>query len=557
MASPLRAYALVSGNLVSFNLATPGVPLSNIPITGLIAGQTLVGIDFRATDGQLYTLGVNAATDTASLYTLALQTGVATLVGSLTGLGGDLPAGGYGFDFNPAVDRIRVTTQIGGTTGGLNFRINPDSLAVVNDTQIHGSATGVSGAAYTFASSTTLFALDAVSNSLMLQGGIGGTPSPNGGVETLIGALGINFTDVNGFDIAPGASATGFGFALLTEGAFTGLYSVNLATGATTLIGPFLGGTNTASGFAIDFIHTDVSKNDFNGDGMSDILWRHESGGLLSWELNGGTIIETHFLGSVDNSYRVDEIADFDGNGTADILWRHDSGFVITWDINHTQTGYHAIGSTNPADEIVGTGDFNGDGKFELLWRNADTGVVSWQLNTGPFIDTDLNGDEIAFTRSYLPVTSDWTMVGTGDVNGDGNSDIFWRHDSGQLVSWEVDDGAIIGYNDYGHVPLDYEFIDTGDFNGDGKSGDVLWRHVSGQVVTWELDGGTLIGYHDFGIVTSDYKIEETGDYNGDGMSDILWRHDSGLPIIWELDSGAIIGYHALPTVDPAWQVQP
>ena len=39
---------------------------------------------------------------------------------------------------------------------------------------------------------------------------------------------------------------------------------------------------------------------------------------------------------------------DFDGNGTADILWRHDSGFVITWDINHTQTGYHAIAPTNP-----------------------------------------------------------------------------------------------------------------------------------------------------------------------------------------------------------------
>ncbi len=143
-------------------------------------------------------------------------------------------------------------------------------------------------------------------------------------------------------------------------------------------------------------VRTSVNTNDFNGDGKSDILWRHESGPLLTWEVDGGTIFETHFLGGVDNSYSVDAVADFDGNGTADVLWRHDSGFVITWDINHTQTGYHAIGPSNPADVIDGTGDFNGDGKAELLWRNADTGVVTWQLNTGPFVDTDLNGDEIA-----------------------------------------------------------------------------------------------------------------------------------------------------------------
>ena len=103
---------------------------------------------------------------------------------------------------------------------------------------------------------------------------------------------------------------------------------------------------------------------------------------------------------------------DFDGNGTADVLWRHDLELIITWDINHGDiTGYHAIGPTNPADEIVGTGDFNGDGHAELLWRNADTGAVTWQLNTGLFVDTDQNGDEIAFTRDYRPVTSDWKVA--------------------------------------------------------------------------------------------------------------------------------------------------
>src|SRR5205085_8243206 len=97
----------------------------------------------------------------------------------------DLPAAsaGYGFDFNPTVDRIRVTT---GT--GLNFRINPSTGAAVDadatntgtqtDPNINGlptGSTGVTGAAYTnsFAQSgttaTTLYTLDADSNMLFIQ----------------------------------------------------------------------------------------------------------------------------------------------------------------------------------------------------------------------------------------------------------------------------------------------------------------------------------------------------------------------------------------------------
>jgi Domain of unknown function (DUF4394) len=116
-----HAYALTDANaLVSFNPAAPAVG-TPIPVTGLFAGQTLVGIDVRPANGGLYALGVDAAADTATLYTISPLTGVATIVGTIdfTALAVDLPGSGYGFDFNPVVDRIRVTTDT-----GLNFRIN-------------------------------------------------------------------------------------------------------------------------------------------------------------------------------------------------------------------------------------------------------------------------------------------------------------------------------------------------------------------------------------------------------------------------------------------------
>jgi Domain of unknown function (DUF4394) len=156
------AYALSGSTLVSFNPAAPAVG-TFIPVTGLTAGQTLVGIDFRPANGLLYGLGVNAATDAATLYTISVLTGVATIVGSFNSpVVIDFPASAdYGFDFNPAVDRIRVTTDT-----GLNFRINPNngSLAAL-DPMITPAGSEISGVAYTNNETnnsgvTTLYTLD-------------------------------------------------------------------------------------------------------------------------------------------------------------------------------------------------------------------------------------------------------------------------------------------------------------------------------------------------------------------------------------------------------------
>src|SRR5690606_10720728 len=102
-------------------------------------------IDFRPQTGQLYALGVNDMADNATVYVIDPQSGGATVVGSeglvrfvtTTGATVDLPPAsvGYGFDFNPTVDRIRVVTAT-----GLNLRINP-----ITGEPVDGNATAGDG----------------------------------------------------------------------------------------------------------------------------------------------------------------------------------------------------------------------------------------------------------------------------------------------------------------------------------------------------------------------------------------------------------------------------
>jgi Domain of unknown function (DUF4394) len=337
MAILSHAYALSNANtLVSFNPATPSVGTS-IPVSGLISGQILVGIDVRPTNGVLYGLGVNATGDGATLYTISPVTGVATIVGTsvpVPGLG--LPDSSYWFDFNPVVDVIRVTTAT-----GLNFRINPNNGSLAGkDVNIVGGL--ISGAAYTDneTNATTLYTLDALSDQLMIQGGINGIPSPNGGVQTAVGLVGVDFSALNGFDIPPGVDTpSGSGLALLTtlNSGTTQLYSIDLATGAGTLIGDFLNGITPANGLAILNV---PSGADFNVDGRGDILFRHDSGQLYLWEMNGLQIIGE---GSpphapVTSDWHLQGVADFNGDFSSDFLWRQDgSGQVYLWEMNGQQ----------------------------------------------------------------------------------------------------------------------------------------------------------------------------------------------------------------------------
>ena len=94
----------------------------------------------------------------------------------------------------------------------------------------------------------------------------------------------------------------------------------------------------TQSGPQIDItMPAAVVPNDFNGDGMSDMLWRNSNGTLAEWFMDGSAISSSAtptYQGSAVSpaaSWSVAGIGDFNGDGDADILWRNSNGSLAEW----------------------------------------------------------------------------------------------------------------------------------------------------------------------------------------------------------------------------------
>ena len=209
--------ALAGGvQLDKLSTSNGGTVLKSVTLTGLVAGERILGIDFRPANGMLYGVG-----STNQIYVINQETGVSTKVGnSFTAV---LNSTNVGFDFNPVVDRIRIVTD-----NGQNLRINPNTGAVA---AVDGSINGAPGAkiaavAYSNsvagATSTNLYDVDPATDKLYRQ------DPPNAGTLVLIGSLRLDISGEGGFDISPNGRS---GLGIFQVGGKTTLFSVDLYSG--------------------------------------------------------------------------------------------------------------------------------------------------------------------------------------------------------------------------------------------------------------------------------------------------------------------------------------
>lgn len=227
--------------LISFNAGQPQRVQKRIAVTGLAAGDTLIGMDYRVAKGVLFALSRKGV-----LYTLDTASGMLKAV-SASPTSTPLEGDAFGVDFNPVADRVRVVSNT-----GQNLRLHPDTGAVAARDPMVAYAPGdvqatsspaIVAAAYTYNKSddklTTNYALDRRSGMLVTQGTVEGvTPavSPNTGQLQTVGPLGLGaFLDAS-FDIAD-VSGAAFAAIKLQAQSPTRLYLLNLLSGKAELLG--------------------------------------------------------------------------------------------------------------------------------------------------------------------------------------------------------------------------------------------------------------------------------------------------------------------------------
>lgn len=248
-ASPAQALPLVgltsANELARFDTGNIAAA-TRVPITGLAAGDRFVAIDLRPGNNRIY--GVTLSNQ---LYTLDEFSGAATFVAALS-----VPivsaSLGYGMDFNPVADFSGATSLRFVSSAGGNFAINANTGVVGN--VANTIAPGFSAVAYTNSvplpagapPSTALYYIDSVNDVLARAPGAFNTPT-----ITTVGPLGLDVLRASGFEI----TGDGQAFAALNLDAgpalATGLYRIDLGTGAAALVGEFNG---TLSGLTVSAV---------------------------------------------------------------------------------------------------------------------------------------------------------------------------------------------------------------------------------------------------------------------------------------------------------------
>jgi hypothetical protein len=318
---------------------------------------------------------------------------------------------------------------------------------------------------------------------------------------------------------------------------------------------------------------------DFTGDGNLDIVWRNTlTGTNVLWQMNDLAFVSASNLPTItDLNWSVSGMSDqprikkddFDGNGFADVVWRNTStGENSLW----LMTAANALGGAATLPTVAGSnwriqavGDINRDNLPDIIWRDTTGGSnIAWLMN----------GSTRVATVNLPSVPAPWQIVGLADANADGTNDLYWRNSTtGENVAWLLDgtpgDSAVVS----GTLSFPSVVGDTWVLQGVAKVDtdqypDLVWRNtstgnsVSGINVVWLMTSNQIRRSVDMPAITDqNWQIGKVSDMNDDGYADLLWRNSvTGDNSIWLLDpndNDLYTGFLAFPRVsDLNWKIE-
>ena len=236
--SAVDLVGLTAGNqLVHFSSSTPNAITTVGPITGVASGQTLVAIDFRPANDQLYGLAVGGGT--GQLYTIDPTTGVATACRRRSRCcprTRAMASASIRSTTWPASSVITAKTCVSVPLPACSLPLMvAHATLCLRRRRLQQQCAG--------AAQTTLYSYDFTNNDLVTIGSVSGSPnSPNGGQVSTVGPSGVTASSGTAADLGFDIGGDGIGYLNLVAGGASGLYTANLSTGMLSLIGNFAAG---------------------------------------------------------------------------------------------------------------------------------------------------------------------------------------------------------------------------------------------------------------------------------------------------------------------------
>jgi hypothetical protein len=208
------------------------------------------------------------------------------------------------------------------------------------------------------------------------------------------------------------------------------------------------------------------------------------------------------------------------------------------------------LGFLNPSNpgtgwKVAATGELNGDGDTDIIFQNSTSGdLVYWLMN-------GLNETSFSFVTPKNPGTG-WQLVGTGDFNRDGYTDLLFQNSStGDLYEWNLSGGTMVsgGFITPSNPGTGWKVVAVGDLNGDGQP-DILFQHnTSGNLYVFFMHGTTMFagGFVNPANPGTGWVVSALTDMDGDGQKDIVFQNsNTGQIAYWSMD-GATMIYTGFP----------
>jgi hypothetical protein len=325
---------------------------------------------------------------------------------------------------------------------------------------------------------------------------------------------------------------------------------------------------------------------DFDSDGVSDMVLQSSKNGYL--EITSMSTGESTLLVKCrersNGTSRCKAVkmngrnwmmvgnGDYDGDGVTDILFRkHRKGIQKTGPVtvffmdgdrvretvklSNERCKQRRNGSTRckfvktrvkKEWQIVGSGDYNGDGYSDVLLHHASENKFDlWTMKGGGIHESEFLPDDFGNAAE---------VIASGDFDGDGMSDILWRDlESGETDIWGLTQDSTLGPLEGGGNP--WSAIGAGEFDGDGRD-DVLLRETGTDRLAVRLSTTSARDVIRSGLNEGarDRQVPSMGDYDGDGLTDlVLYDGDSGETQLWYMEGSTVAESEPLPSPLKSW----